>query len=69
MPGRRDDDENEVPEVEDDATTEDEPCPETGKPHRFTWDEEYDFGLSGSKTYNCEDCGALAPAGWQPGEE
>lgn len=34
--------------------------------HRFSWDEEYDGGPTPDPTYNCEECGELAPEGWTP---
>ena len=37
-------------------------CPETGQPHRFTQDLEYD---ATGETINCEDCGELAPEGFE----
>lgn len=44
----------------------DQLCPETSRPHRLSWDEEYDAGDNSTPTYNCEDCGEFAPEGWAP---
>lgn len=44
-------------------------CPETGKFHEFTHDEEYDAGSGGAKTFNCENCGEPAPEGFKPPRE
>lgn len=41
-------------------------CPETHRPHRYTWNEEYDGGDASNPTYNCKDCGEPAPEGWTP---